>query len=89
MPKKSKIGRLASAATKAKFAEELSSYTSLTSEEVKELFPKKTDREELIELLKIVNSAADENVKKAELVEKISKVSGAVIRLAKKFAVVV
>jgi hypothetical protein len=86
MPKKSKIGELASAATKAEFGDKLSSYTSLTAREIEVLFPKKTDREELIELLRIVNSDADDKRKRAELTEKIGKVGGAVIKIVKKFA---
>ncbi len=86
MPKKSKIGELASAGTKAKFGNQLSSYTSLTADEIKVLFPNKSDREELVELLRIVNSDADDKTKKAELKEKIGKVGGAVIKIAKKFA---
>ena len=42
----------------------------------KVLFPKKSDREQLVELLKIVNSDADDKAKKAELAEKIGKVGG-------------
>jgi len=87
MPRKSRIGELASAATKAEFGDQLSSYTSLTADEIKVLFPKKSDREELVELLRIVNSDADDKTKKAELAEKIGKVGGAVIKIAKKFAV--
>ncbi len=85
MPKKTKVGELASAATKEEFGEKLSSYTSLTSKEIEDLFPEESDREELVELIKVVNSSANENAKKAELVGKIGKVSGAVIKLGKKF----
>ena len=85
MPKKSNVGILASAATKEEFGDKLSSYTSLTSKEIEDLFPVKSDREELLELIKIVSSSADENTKKAELVGKIGKVSGAVIKIGKKF----
>ncbi len=86
MPKRSKVGELTSAATKKEFAEKLSSYTSLTSKEVEDLFPEKSDREELLELIKVVNSSADENTKKAELIGKIGKLSGAVLKIGKKFA---
>jgi len=86
MPKKSAVGQLASKKTKIEFADELSSYTQLTKEEIKNLFPKKSDREELLALLEIVNSAADENEKKAKVAEKIGKVSGAVLKLVKNFA---
>ncbi len=44
------------------------------------------DRDELIELLKIVNSSADDNRKKAELANKIGKISGAIINVGKRFA---
>jgi hypothetical protein len=85
MAKRSEIGKLASAKTKKEFADKLSSYTTLTAEEIKQLFPKKSDREELMELITIVNSDASDKEKKAKLVEKISKVSGAVIAIGKKF----
>ena len=86
MAKRSAIGRLASANTKARFAEELSSHTSLTSDEIKELFPIKSDRQELLELIKIVNSDAADKEKRAQIAEKIGKVGGAVIKVVKKFA---
>lgn len=86
MPKKSKVGEIASARTKEEFGDKLSSYTSLTSEEVEDLFPEQSDREELLELIKIVNSSADENIKKAKLVKNIGSVSSAVLKIGKKFA---
>jgi len=85
MPKKSKVSELASAATKEAFGDKLSSYTSLTSKEIEDLFPVKSDREELLELIKIVNSSADENIKKAKLVKNIGSVSSAVLKIGKKF----
>ena len=87
MAKKSEIGGIASTLTKADFAEKLSSYTMLTSREIEDLFPQKSDREELVELIQIVNSSADENGKKAELVQKIGSVSSVVIKLTKKFVI--
>jgi len=86
MPKKSAVGQIASKKTKKEFSNELSSHTQLTAEEVSNLFPKKSDREELLLLLELINSAADENEKKAKIAEKIEKISGAVIKLAKNFA---
>ena len=85
MAKRSAIGRMASAKTKKEFADELSSYTTLTANEIQKLFPKKSDREELMDLIKIVNSDASNKEKKAELIEKIGKVSGVVITIGKKF----
>lgn len=87
MAKKSALGEIASAETKKEFADKLSSYTSLSAKEIEDLFPKQSDRDELVELMKIVGSAADENSQKAELMQKIGTVSGAVIKLAKKFAI--
>ena len=87
MAKRSKIAEFASTETKKEFADKLSRYTTLTAEEIQQLFPKKSDREELMELLKIVNSDANDKVKKTRLVENISKVSGAVITIGKKFLV--
>jgi len=86
MPNKSAIGKLASAKTKVEFAEELSSLTAFTSQELKDLFPLKSDREEWLELAKIVNSDATDKDKQAELVAKIGKVSSAVIKIGKRFA---
>jgi len=87
MAKRSKIAEITSTETKKEFADKLSRYTTLTAEEIQQLFPKKSDREELMELLKIVNSDANDKVKKTRLVENISKVSGAVITIGKKFLV--
>jgi hypothetical protein len=84
MAKRSAIGKLASAKTKTQFSDELSSHTSLTSKEIKELFPTKSDREEILELIKIVNSDAGDKRKKAELIAKIGKVGGAVLKITKK-----
>lgn len=86
MARRSAVGKLAAAKTKERFSEELSSYTNLTAEETKKLFPTMADRDELLELIKIVNSNASNNAKKAELINKIRKIAGAVIKIGKKFA---
>lgn len=87
MAKLSAVGEIARTKTKAQFADKLSSYTSLTSDEIASIFPRKSDREELVELIKIVSSDADDKAKKAELIAKIGKVSGAVVKISKKFVV--
>lgn len=87
MPKKSDIGKLASAKTKVQFADQLSSLTQWRADEIKELFPTKSDRDELMELIKIVNSNADEKTKQAQLVENIGKISGAVLKISRKVIV--
>lgn len=86
MPKRSVVGQLASKNTKKEFSEELSSYTQLTKDEIDAMFPKKSDREELLSLLNVVSSAASENERKAKIVEKIGSISGAVVKLVTKFA---
>lgn len=87
MPTKSEIGKIASKKTKKEFAEQLSSYTSLTQSEVATLFPKASDREALVELMKIVNSDADDKAKQAKLIANIQKYAGAVIGMGKKLLV--
>ena len=83
-PKKSKIGKRASSATRQQFAQEIARRTSFTEQEVKQLFPKQADRDQLNELMKIVKSAADDNQKKARLINNISKVGGAVLKISKR-----
>jgi hypothetical protein len=87
MADESPIGQLAGAKTEAEFGDQLSSYTTLTSKEIQTLFPKKTDRDELLNLLRIVNAATADNIKQQELITRISEISGAVLKLVKKFAV--
>lgn len=87
MAKLSKLGTLTHRKTKDQFSEELAKYTSLTAGENKALFPKQKDREEMVHLLKIVNKAGDDTAKKAELIENIGKVGGAVLKVAKRFAI--
>lgn len=85
MATRSTIGSLASATTKKQFADNLSSYVSLTSTEIAELFPTKTDREELLELIKIVTADTEDKKKEARLIDRIGQVSGAVIKILKQF----
>ena len=86
MPKKSPIGDLASADTKAQFADDLSRYTTLPADEIQKLFPEKADQEKLVELLKIVSSAASDNDKRAALIATIDTVAGAVLKLVSRVA---
>jgi hypothetical protein len=86
MPKLSPIGELAAAETNREFAETLAKYTTLNADEVRQLFPKKADQTELIELLKIVSESADDNERKARLTQRIGAVAGAVIKISKRFA---
>lgn len=86
MAKMSPIGKIAEAETKKEFAEQLAIYTTLSAQEAMELFPTKVDRDELIALLKIVKDSADDNDRKAKIVERIGEVSGALVKISKKFA---
>ena len=86
MPKPSPIGEIADAETRQEFANALAKHTSLTAKEVGDLFPKKADQEELLALLEIVSSSANDNEKKARLIENIGDVAGAVIKITKKVA---
>lgn len=72
--------------TQKEFADELAKYTRLNPQEAQNHFPTKADQGELLELLKIVHGAADENERKAKLVENAGKVAGAMIKITKKFA---
>lgn len=84
MATRSEIGRIASARTKKQFADELSRHTTLTATEVKTLFPKKSDRESLMNLIEIINSDTDENQKIADITKKVGNVSGIALKLMKK-----
>ena len=84
MAKKSNVGKLASSKTRKVFADEISSLTILTSKEIQELFPIKSDRKELEELLKIINLDIEDKEKRIKLIENIEKVSGAILKLGKK-----
>lgn len=72
--------------TDAALASRISSLTRLTDAEVEELFPEAADKEELARLMQIVNSAAADNDKRAQLIGDVSQVAGAVLKLVAKFA---
>jgi hypothetical protein len=75
----------ASVKTDEKLASGISSVTRLTDEEVIELFPETTDAQNLVELMKIVKSAEDRNVKITRIVENSEKFGGVVLTLLSKF----
>ncbi len=85
MAKKTNVGKLASDKTKKAFADEISSLTILTSQEIQALFPKKADRVELEEFIKIIKLDIDDKEKKIKLVENIGRISGTIIKIGKKF----
>ncbi|WP_452226821.1 hypothetical protein [Lacinutrix cladophorae] len=85
MAKLSTIGKAASKKANEIFADKISSLTILTSEEIQTLFPEKADRDELEELLEIINADIEDKIKKQKLVENINKISGAILKIGKKF----
>jgi hypothetical protein len=88
MPNKTPVGKLTGDMTSAQFDRELAGLTSLTAEEVDRLCPTPADRAELLQLLRIVRSSADDNTKKAALVDQIASVSGVILRIAARVAAV-
>ncbi len=78
------LGTKAMEMTNTSLGEELSSHTQWTKEEIKELFPTKSDKEELGKLIKIVAAATDANKKKRKLIANIASIAGAVIKVAGK-----
>ena len=76
----------ASTETDTALASQISSMSRLTDAEVEELFPDPSDKKELARLMQIVNSAADDNEKRAQLIGDVSQVAGAVLKLVAKFA---
>ena len=55
---------LAAEETDIQLESKISSLTHMKDEDVKALFPEKADKENLIQLMKIVNEATSENEKK-------------------------
>lgn len=67
--------------TNERFSAEIARLTSLSSADVKRLFPKKIDKERLVELMTIVRAATDRNKKAVQLEKNIKTLSASVIRL--------
>jgi hypothetical protein len=72
--------------TDAKLAGEVSSFTRLTDDEVKKLFPDAADAKKLIELMEIVKRGTDQNQKVNQLIANIENLGGVVVKLLGKFA---
>jgi hypothetical protein len=64
-----------------RFSSTISSLTRLKDSEIDALFPKPEDKENLIELIRLVNSSSDHNIKVNQLIEKSEKLSGSVLKL--------
>ncbi len=72
--------------TDAKLASKISSVTRMTDDEVKELFPDPADVKTLVELMKIVKSSDERNVKVNKIVTNAENFGGIVLSLLNKFA---
>lgn len=73
-------------ATDDGLASKISSITRMTDDEIKELFPKPADAKRLTELMKIVKSAEERNVKISRIVTNAEEFAGIVLTLLQKFA---
>lgn len=81
---KSDIGTAASTLTQAQFGDEISSHVALTKSELDTLFPTQQDRDQLSQLLNIVLNATSDNNRRAQLIQSIGSVAGAVLKLLTK-----
>ncbi len=73
-------------ATDVRLASRISSITRMTDEEVQELFPDPADVKKLTELMKIVKSSEDRNIKISRIVSNAEEFGGIVLSLLQKFA---
>lgn len=69
--------------TNEELASEISSLTRLKDNEINKLAPAKQDKERLLQLLEIVNSATSENEKAAKLKGNIESLAATAIKLVK------
>ena len=72
--------------TDDKLADQASSVTRLTNEDIKQLFPKPADVQKLRNLMKIVKGAESRNKRVNKLVKDIDSLAGTVITLLERFA---
>ena len=71
--------------TNAELSSEIASLTTLKESQISSMFPTKSDKESLLKLLEIVNSATSENQKITQLKKNIDDVSGTILKLVKVF----
>ena len=62
----------------------ISSLTRLKDSELSSWFPAKADKQKLLQLMQIVQSASSDNEKKAELIKNIESVASVVITMLSK-----
>lgn len=71
------------AKTNAELASDISSLTSLKDSQINYLFPTKSDKENLLRLLSVVNSSTSENDKINQLKKNFDDLASTVIKLVK------
>lgn len=64
-----------------KFAAEIARLTTLKVDDVQRLFPRKVDKQQLVDLMKIVRSSASRNSKAAQLQANFQNLGGAALKL--------
>ena len=69
--------------TDVELASQISSLTSLNNSQINQLFPAKSDKQNLLKLLDIVNSGTDDNNKITRLAGNIESLAGTVIKLVR------
>ena len=70
--------------TDDELASRISSLTKMTDEEVKGLFPNPSDVKKLAELMKIVKSSEEQNIKVKKIMDNTEQFSGIVLKLLDK-----
>jgi|GEM_PF-1175278 len=78
-----RISREARESTNRALADEISSLTVLTEEDVDRLLPRKADKEQFGTLMAIVAAATNENTKVAALRENLDNVGGVLVKILK------
>jgi hypothetical protein len=76
-----RISREARESTNRALADEISSLTVLTEEDVERLLPRKADKEQFGALMAIVAAATDENTKVAALRDNLDNVGGVLVKI--------
>lgn len=80
-----KASREAAADTDLKLAGEMAAITNLTAQEIQDIFPEKTDKENFSELMAIVKSSTSQNQKINKIVDNTEKFGKVIVSILNKF----
>lgn len=69
--------------TDLKYAQQISELLEIDPKKLAKYFPEQTDKDKLVELIKIVNNSTDQNEKIAQIQENISNYAETVISIVK------